>query len=102
MRFGKIQYGLTVLFIFLSVIGGAMSLNLWATRQNIPTTATVTEDIRGWMTLKQVSEAMNIPVSEVKARLTLPVDTNDAKSLKELSSERGLSTEEFKERLFQK
>ncbi|MTV49230.1 hypothetical protein GJ688_09595 [Heliobacillus mobilis] len=100
MRVGKIQYGFTVLIIFLSVIGGAMSLNFWVTKQTIPVTVMFSEDIRGWMTLKQVSEAMKIPVGEVKERLTLPVDTNDAKSLKELASERGLSTEEFKQRLF--
>jgi hypothetical protein len=50
-----------------------------------PTGANV-EEIKGWMTLNDVSAAYNVPVSEIVAAFDLPADTPGTAQLKSLES----------------
>lgn len=79
-----------------------MAVDLWVTKQPAPQvgTAKSVEDIKGWMNVEQISEALTLPVPEVINRLSLPQNTDRHKSLKELAAQQGKTADELKLRLF--
>ena len=58
-----------------------------ATGEVITATGANPDEIKGWMTLADVSKAYNIPLAEMLAQFKLPADTPGTKQIKELESD---------------
>jgi hypothetical protein len=86
-------YGIVVLALFFGVIGGAKASGMWSVSGKLtgagekvrPTGANV-DEIKGWMTLNDVSVAYEVPVAEIIAAFDLPADTPGTAQLKSLES----------------
>ena len=94
MKINPFIYGLVVLVAFFGVIGVAKATGNWSVSGKISTTGekvmptgTNPDEIKGWMTLADVSKAYNIPVAEIVAQFQLPADTPETKQVKELESD---------------
>jgi hypothetical protein len=95
MKINPYIYGIVVLVLFFGVIGIAKATDNWtvsgkisaATGATITATGTNPDEIKGWMTLADVSKAYNIPLSEMLAQFQLPADTPGTKQIKELESD---------------
>ncbi|MFZ1239514.1 MAG: hypothetical protein WAV66_09215, partial [Anaerolineae bacterium] len=97
-RVNPFVYGILILTLFFGVIGGAKAAGFWSisgrmtsaggkvlpTGANTPANA---EEIKGWMTLDDVSAAYKVPVAEMLAALNLPADTPGATQIKSLESD---------------
>jgi hypothetical protein len=93
MRIKPFVYGLLVLALFFGVIGGAKATGSWAvsgkltgTGEKVQPTGTNVEEIKGWMTLDDISAAYKVPVAEILAAFDLPADTPGAAQIKSLES----------------
>jgi hypothetical protein len=93
MKIKPLVYGIVVLALFFGVIGGAKAAGLWAvsgkltgTGEQVQPTGANVEEIKGWMTLSDVSTAYNVPVEEILAAFALAADTPGSAQLKELES----------------
>ena len=94
MKINPFIYGMVVLVAFFGVIGVAKATGNWsvsgkisATGEKVVPTGTNPDEIKGWMTLADVSKAYNIPVTEIVAQFQLPADTPETKQVKELESD---------------
>ena len=94
MKINPFLYGLVILVAFYGVIGIAKATGNWsvsgkisATGEKVLPTGTNPDEIKGWMTLADVSKAYNIPVAEIIAQFSLPTDTPETKQVKELESD---------------
>jgi hypothetical protein len=93
MKIKPFVYGIVVLALFFGVLGGAKAAGMWAVSGRMtgagekvqPTGANV-DEIKGWMTLNDVSSAYKVPVAEIVAAFDLPADTPGAAQLKSLES----------------
>ena len=93
MKIRPFIYGIVVLALFFGVIGGAKAAGLWAvsgkltgTGEKVQPTGTNVEEIKGWMTLNDVSTAYKVPLPEILAAFDLPADTPGTAQLKSLES----------------
>ena len=93
MRIKPFLYGVLVLALFFGVIGGAKAAGSWAvsgkltgTGEKVQPTGTNVEEIKGWMTLDDVSTAYKVPLPEILAAFDLPADTPGSAQLKSLES----------------
>ena len=93
MKIRPFIYGIVVLALFFGVIGGAKAAGLWAvsgkltgTGEKVQPTGTNVEEIKGWMTLNDVSTAYKVPLPEILAAFDLPADTPGSAQLKSLES----------------
>jgi hypothetical protein len=93
MKIKPFAYGIVVLALFFGVIGGAKAAGMWslsgkltATGEKVQPTGTNVDEIKGWMTLEDVSAAYQVPVSEILAAFDLPADTPGSTQLKSLES----------------
>ena len=82
MKVNPFIYGVLVLVLFFGVIGGAKAAGIWsvsgkltASGEKVPPTGTNVDEIKGWMTLDDVSTAYKVPVAEILAAFDLPADT---------------------------
>jgi hypothetical protein len=94
MKVNPYLYGVLVLVLFFGVIGVAKATGNWSVSGKILTsgekvmpTGTNPDELKGWMTLADVSKAYNIPVTEMVAQFQLPADTPETKQVKELESD---------------
>ena len=94
MKVNPYLYGVLVLVLFFGVIGVAKATENWsvsgkisATGEKVLPTGTNPDEIKGWMTLADISKAYNIPVAELVAQFNLPADTPETKQVKELESD---------------
>jgi hypothetical protein len=88
MKINPFIYGLVVLVAFFGVIGVAKATGNWSVSgEKVMPTGTNPDEIKGWMTLADVSKAYNIPVAELIAQFKLSVDTPETKQVKELESD---------------
>jgi hypothetical protein len=86
-------YGIVVLALFFGVIGVTKAAGIWSVSGKLtgagervqPTGANV-DEIKGWMTLDDVSAAYNVTVAEILAAFDLPADTPGTAQLKSLES----------------
>lgn len=87
-----------VLFaVFWGGIGLSMAADVWNTKMsesNLQVTSM--KDLKGWMTLENVSEHTNIPVSELIKLFGLPENTGHNKTLKQIAEGKGVEVEEFR------
>ena len=93
MRIKPFLYGVLVLALFFGVIGGAKAAGSWAvsgkltgTGEKVQPTGANVEEIKGWMTLGDVSTAYKVPLPEILVAFDLPADTPGAAQLKSLES----------------
>ena len=94
MKVNPFIYGVLILVIFFGVIGGAKAAGVWSVSGKLtssgekaaPTGANV-DEIKGWMTLDDVSTAYKVPVAEILAAFNLPADTPGTAQIKSLESD---------------
>lgn len=94
MKVNPFIYGAVVLVLFFGVIGVAKATGNWsvsgklsATGEKVAPTGANPDEIKGWMTLADISKAYNVPVSDILAQFNLPADTPETKQVKELESD---------------
>ena len=94
MKINPFIYGMVVLVAFFGVIGVAKATGNWSVSGKITTTGEKVmpaganpDELKGWMTLADVSKAYNIPLAEIIAQFNLPADTPESKQVKELESD---------------
>ncbi len=93
MKVNPFIYGLLVVVLFFGVIGGAKAAGIWsvsgklnASGEKLAPTGTNVDEIRGWMTLDDISAAYSVPVAEILAAFDLPTDTPGSTQIKALES----------------
>lgn len=94
MKVNPFVFGIIVLAVFFGVLGGAKAAGVWSVSGKLdaageklqPTGASV-DEIKGWMTLGDVSTAYGVPLAEILAAFELPADTPASTQLKEMESE---------------
>jgi hypothetical protein len=93
MKIKPFLYGIVVLALFFGVIGGAKAAGMWslsgkltAAGEKVQPTGANVQEIKGWMTLADVSAAYQVPVPEILAAFELPSDTPGSTQLKSLES----------------
>ena len=93
MKIKPFIYGVLVLALFFGVIGGAKAAGVWSvsgkltsTGEQVQPTGTNVDEIKGWMTLNDVSSAYQVPLAEILAAFELPDDTPGTTQLKSLES----------------
>ena len=94
MKVNPYLYGVLVLVLFFGVIGVAKATGNWSVSGKISTsgekvmpTGTNPDELKGWMTLADVSKAYNIPLAEIIVQFNLPADTPETRQVKELESD---------------
>jgi hypothetical protein len=94
MKVNPFIYGLLVIVLFFGVIGGAKAAGIWsvsgkltASGEKVAPTGANVDEIKGWMTLDDVSTAYAVPVAEILAAFDLPADTSGSAQLKTLESD---------------
>jgi hypothetical protein len=93
MKVNPFIYGVLILALFFGIIGGAKAAGMWSVSGKLtgvgetvqPTGANV-DEIKGWMTLNDVSAAYKVPVAEILEAFDLPADTPGTAQLKSLES----------------
>jgi hypothetical protein len=94
MKLNPWIFAVLVVVIFMGTIGGAKAMGAWSisgkvstTGEKVLPTGTNVDDIKGWMTLQDVSAAYKVPVAEILAAFALPADTPASTAIKDLESE---------------
>jgi len=94
MKVNPFVYGVLILAVFFGVIGGAKAAGVWSVSGKLTSsgekaapTGTNVDEIKGWMTLDDVSAAYGVPVAETVAAFNLPADTPGATQIKSLESD---------------
>lgn len=94
MRLNPVIYGILVVGLFLGTIFVAQAAGFWAVsgkgsgsgEGRVQPTGTNVAEIKGWMTLGDISTAYKVSVDEILKAFNLPADTSPAKQIKELES----------------
>ena len=86
--------GVRILAVFFGIIGGAKAAGLWTVSgklalsgEKAAPTGTSVDEIKGWMTLDDVSSAYGVPVAEILAAFNVPAETPGATQIKSLESD---------------
>lgn len=94
MKVNPFLYGILILVLFFSLIGGAKAAGIWsvsgkltASGEKLAPTGANPDEIKGWMTLADISAAYNVPVAEILAEFSLPADTPADAQVKTLESD---------------
>lgn len=94
MKVNPFVFGVLILVLFFGVIGGAQAAGIWSVSGKLNAecekalpTGQDAQEIKGWMTLGDASQAYNIPLAEILAAFALPADTPASTQLKSLESE---------------
>lgn len=93
-------FPLVIIGIFFGIIGLGMLTGIWQTKIDAASvTVESSEDIKGWMTLEDVSRYLNLSVQEVQKILGLPSDVDLHKPIKDIAAENGKETDDYRELL---
>ena len=94
MRVNPFIYGVVALVLFFGVIGVAKATNNWSVSgklsgagEKVQPTGANPDEIKGWMTLADISQAYKIPVADILAQFKLPADTPATTQIKALESD---------------
>ncbi len=95
MKVNPFVFGIVILALFFGILGGAKAAGVWSVSGKItpagekaaPTGQSV-DEIKGWMTLGDVTKAFNVPLTDIVAAFELPADTLETTQLKALESEK--------------
>ncbi len=95
MKINPFVFGVIILAVFFGVLGGAKAAGVWSvsakvtsTGERVAPTGQDVSEIKGWMTLADVTEAYNVPLADIITEFELPVDTPETEQLKNLESEK--------------
>ena len=93
MRLHPSVFGVLALAIFLGTIVTAQATGNWSVSGKVTTagekiaaTGSNPDEIKGWMTLKEVITAYGVSIDELVEVFELPMDTSPEKQIKELES----------------
>jgi hypothetical protein len=91
MTLNRHLHALATVLVFLGIIWAAQLGGVWttsgkvtATGERITATGADVAEVRGWMTVGEVTEAYGVPVEELYAAFGIPADTPTTTALKEL------------------
>lgn len=86
MRINPLIPPIIVIGVMFGVIAGADKAGLWSTsgRTSVNMQSMSALDIKGWMTIQQVSDGLGIPVEVVRAKLNVPADAPNSTAMKDL------------------
>jgi hypothetical protein len=95
MKINPFVFGIIILAVFFGVLGGAKAAGVWSVSAKVtstgeraaPTGASV-DEIKGWMTLADITKAYNVSLTDIIAEFDLPADTSETAQLKNLESEK--------------
>ncbi len=94
MRVNPVVFGAIVVLVFMGIIWGFQAAGIWsisgkvnASGEQVNPSASDVNTIKGWMTLKQISDVYAVPVDELLAQFSLPADTSPDTAIKDLESE---------------
>jgi polyferredoxin len=82
-------YAILMILVFFSVIGISMMFGIWKSSNTLDlsnSTVLKAEDLRGWMTLNDVSQGTRIPLTVLYSGMNLSSDVNSSMQLKEIAS----------------
>ena len=95
MKVNPFVYGVIVLVLFFGILGGAKAVGVWSVSgkltssgEKVAPTGQSVDEIKGWMTLADVTKAYNVPLAAIVAEFELPADTQASTQLKSLESEK--------------
>jgi hypothetical protein len=95
MKVNPFVYGIIVLVLFFGILSGAKAMGVWSVSgkltssgEKVAPTGQSVDEIKGWMTLGDVTKAYNVPLAGIIAEFELPADTQESAQLKELESEK--------------
>lgn len=89
--------GITVVFLFVAIIGGAQATGQWKSQDlKGKTTAEITRtaDLKGWMKWNEVVARFKVDEAALARELKLPPDFNRQATLKELGHKNGFETKD--------
>mgnify|MGYP001477550193 CR=1 FL=1 len=94
MKVNPFVFGVIILAVFFGLLGGAKAAGIWSVSAKVtstgeraaPTGQDVSE-IKGWMTLADITKAYNVPLADIIAAFELPADTSETAQLKSLESD---------------
>lgn len=86
MRINPILAPIAAIIVMLSAVFGANQLGFWSTsgRSSINLENFVALDIKGWMSIQQVSEGLNLPIDQVRIALNVPASVPNSTAMKDL------------------
>lgn len=86
MRVKPIFAPILAVAVLLMTVFGANQLGLWSTsgRTSVNLENMNALDIKGWMTIQQVSDGLSIPVNQVRTALNVPASAPDSTAMKDL------------------
>ena len=94
MKVNPFIYGIVVLVLFFGVIGVAKATGNWSVSGKLSTsgekaipTGANPDEIKGWMTLADITTAYNVSLADIVTQFNLPADTPATKQVKELESD---------------
>ncbi len=94
MRLNSYLFGVLALAIFLGTIFTAQASDMWAISgkataagEKIVATGMNPDEIKGWMTLEEITKAYGLTMDELAREFKLPADTDPKKQVKEFESE---------------
>jgi hypothetical protein len=94
MRVKPVVFGAVVVLVFMGIIWGFQAAGIWsisgkvnASGEQVNPSASDVNTIKGWMTLKQISEVYAVPVDELLLQFSIPADSSPETAIKDLESE---------------
>jgi hypothetical protein len=95
MKINPFVFGLIIIVLFFGLLGGAKAVGVWSVsgkltssgEKALPTGQSV-DEIKGWMTLGDVTKAYNVSLADIIAEFELPADTPGSAQPKSLESEK--------------
>lgn len=94
MRINPFVFGVLALAIFMGTILTAQANGFWsisgkatASGEKIVATGTNPDEIKGWMTLGEISQAYGVTMGELASKFGIPADTQPTTQVKELESD---------------
>lgn len=86
MRINPILPPLIIISFIFGTVFAADKAGLWSTsgKTGINMESMSALDIKGWMTIQQVSDGLKMPVDEVRALLKVPADAPNSAAMKDL------------------
>jgi hypothetical protein len=95
MKVNPFVYGIIIVAVFFGVLGGAKAAGIWsvsakvtATGERVAPTGQSVDEIKGWMTLADITTAYKVSLKDIVAAFELPADTPETEQLKNLESEK--------------
>jgi len=93
----SLHYGLAVIAVFIAVIVAAQVSGMWQSVPVMPAQELDPADIKGYMTLEEVSVLTGISVHHFVSGLGLPVNIDSKTTIKQMHTEAGVGADHFRE-----